>query len=143
MRLCLALVACLAAAPAAAQTYKWVDAKGVVSYSNRPPAEASRYAQPVAERISVYEADRELERAAARLAYRERIAEQEWLQRQRLMHEAELVKATLATPVEEPVVYSYPLYYRPVASGRMHGMHGKNRAPRANRLNLQDNFRRF
>ena len=83
-RLCALLLACLAA-PAAADTYKWVDAKGVVTYSNRPPAEAARYAQSVPERISVYETDRELPRAAERLAYRELIAEQEWLQRQRLM----------------------------------------------------------
>jgi hypothetical protein len=84
MRFCLVLLACLAA-PAAAQTYKWVDAKGVVTYSNRPPPETARYAQPVPELLSVYESDRELPRAAARLAYRERIAEEEWLQRQRLM----------------------------------------------------------
>ena len=84
MRFCLVLLACLAA-PAGAQTYKWVDAKGVVTYSNRPPPEAARYAQPVPELLSVYESDRELPRAAARLAYRERIAEEEWLQRQRLM----------------------------------------------------------
>jgi len=86
MRACVlfAALTCLAG-PAAAQTYKWVDAKGVVSYSNRPPAEAARYAQRVPELLSVYESDRELARAAARLAYRERIAEEEWLQRQRLM----------------------------------------------------------
>ncbi len=83
-RLCALVLACLAA-PAAAQTYKWVDANGVVSYSNRPPADAKRYAQSVPERISVYEADRDLPRAAARLARREQLAEEEWLQRQRLM----------------------------------------------------------
>jgi hypothetical protein len=86
MRACVlvAVLACLAG-PAAAQTYKWVDANGVVTYSNRPPQDAKRYAQSIPERISVYEADRELERAAARLAFREQLAEQEWLQRQRLM----------------------------------------------------------
>lgn len=83
-RLCALVLLCLAA-PAGAQTYKWVDARGVVTYSNRPPPEAARYAQPVPELLSVYESDRELARAAARLAYRERIAEEEWLQRQRLM----------------------------------------------------------
>jgi len=76
---------CLAM-PVAAQTYKWVDAKGVVTYSNNPPPAGTRNVQTVAERISYYEAEPQLlQRAAARLALREQLAEEEWLQRQRLM----------------------------------------------------------
>ena len=142
------LVVLLALAPAAqAETYKWVDERGVVNYSNTPPPAAAKAAQPIAERVSTVETDPALRRAAADKhtvpSHYEVMQQQEWLQRQRLMHEADLVKATLAPPVEDPLVYSYPLYYRPVGSSRMHGMHVKKRAPRANRLNLQDNFRRF
>jgi len=39
------LIALLAAAPAAAQTYKWVDERGVTNYGTKPPA--GRPAQPV------------------------------------------------------------------------------------------------
>jgi len=78
-------LACLAM-PVAAQTYKWVDAKGVVTYSNNPPPAGARNVQSVAERLSYYEAEPQLlQRAAARLALREQLAEEEWLQRQRLM----------------------------------------------------------
>ena len=123
-----------ALSPAAqAETYKWVDERGVVNYSNTPPPAAAKAAQQIAERVSTVESDPALRRVSADKCTApspyEVMQQQEWLQRQRLMHEAELVKATLATPVEEPVVYSYPQYYRPVASGRMHGMHGKKRPP--------------
>ena len=79
-----AFVLLAAAAPLAqAQTYKWVDERGVVNYSNTPPPQAVK-AQPVEERISVYASEPSLAQTAAvdrRLA----ALEAEWLQRQRLM----------------------------------------------------------
>ena len=52
-RLAAALILASAALPAAAQSYKWVDAKGQVNYSNAPPPHVAGIAEPVEERISV------------------------------------------------------------------------------------------
>jgi hypothetical protein len=71
----------LAAALARAETYKWVDERGVTTYSNTPPAAK---AQVVADRISVYPTDAALNREIE-LYRRMDLAEAEWLQRQRLM----------------------------------------------------------
>ncbi len=54
------LAAALAGAmPAEAQTYKWVDARGMVTYSNAPPAAGTgaKKVDAVAERVSVYTPD--------------------------------------------------------------------------------------
>ena len=85
------LVTALATAPACAATYKWVDEKGVVNYSNSLPPVSRSAAQNFAvveERISVYSPDPALRRAAAaRPARTSRdYAEAEWLQRQRIMY---------------------------------------------------------
>ena len=59
--LCTTLVAAL---PAGAQMYKWVDERGQVSYSNTPPPEAAqKKVESVAERVSVYTPDPEITRA--------------------------------------------------------------------------------
>jgi len=71
----------LVAALARAETYKWVDERGVTTYSNTPPAAK---AQVVGDRISVYTADPALNREVE-LYRRMDLAEAEWLQRQRLM----------------------------------------------------------
>ena len=71
----------LACALAQAETYKWVDERGVTTYSNTPPATK---AQVVADRISVYPTDPALNREVE-LYRRMDLAEAEWLQRQRLM----------------------------------------------------------
>jgi len=70
LRPCLPFSALLAAAlgvvlPAGAETYKWVDEKGVVTYSNSPPPDAKRAkkVEVVPERVSVYAPDPELSRA--------------------------------------------------------------------------------
>ena len=113
MRRLLALTLLLASA-AHAETYKWVDDKGVVNYSNTPPAKGAKAAQTVADRVSTYETDPMLRRVAnssAPTPY-EVMLQQEWLQRQRLM-------ATSQLPV-----YPYPPaethyragYYYPVAT---------------------------
>ena len=65
IRLPVVLVAILAAAPASAQVYKWVDERGVTNYSNRPPADpkAVRKLGLVEDRISVYTPDKALTQA--------------------------------------------------------------------------------
>ncbi len=100
-----ALLMLAALAPLAqAQTYKWVDERGVVNYSNTPPPSAAK-AQPVEERISVYAADPSLPRATA-VDQRLAALEAEWLQRQRLM-----AYAAAATPPAP--VYDTGSYYGP------------------------------
>src|SRR5690348_18024962 len=98
----LALLLLATAAPLAqAQTYKWVDEKGVVNYSNTPPPSAAKKIQPVADRISTYDPDPRLQRA---IAYGpspyELMAQQEWLQRQQLM-------ATAQNQQAAPVAYPH------------------------------------
>lgn len=57
--LAIALAAMLAGAPASAQLYKWVDARGVTNYSNQPPDDpnAAKNLRPVEDRVSVYSPD--------------------------------------------------------------------------------------
>jgi hypothetical protein len=59
--LSLPLVAC----PLCAETYKWVDEKGVTNYSGSPPAnvELAKKAQVIEERLSIYTPDPALTRA--------------------------------------------------------------------------------
>lgn len=99
-----ALLLLLVLAPLAqAQTYKWVDERGVVNYSNTPPPAAAK-AQPVDDRISVYASDPSLPRA---VAVEQRLAalEAEWLQRQRLM-----AYAAATTPPAPPAPSAYDDY---------------------------------
>ena len=58
----IAIVAVLAAAPACAQLYKWVDAQGVTNYSNQPPTDpkTAKNLRPVEDRLSVYSPDQGL-----------------------------------------------------------------------------------
>ena len=67
IRLPIILVAILAAAPASAQLYKWVDERGVTNYSNQPPADpkAIKKLGVVADRVSVYTPDPALMQAVA------------------------------------------------------------------------------
>jgi hypothetical protein len=108
-----------------AQTYKWVDERGVVNYSNTPPSSAAKKIQPVAERISISDPDPRPQRA---IAYGpspyELRAQQEWLQRQRLMATAQHQQAAYASYDND---YAYPYYYGPVL------VTGVTRAPRASR----------
>ncbi|MGA8048915.1 MAG: DUF4124 domain-containing protein [Burkholderiales bacterium] len=53
-----ALALLLAANTAAAQVYKWVDADGVTHYGNHPPPGIG--AQPVGDRMNVYQPDETL-----------------------------------------------------------------------------------
>jgi hypothetical protein len=111
MRRLLALTL-LMASVAHAETYKWVDERGVINYSNTPPPTAARSAQTVADRVSTYETDPMLKRMASYstpTSY-EQMLQQEWLQRQRLMAVSQL-------PVILPVESDYRSgYYYPVAT---------------------------
>ena len=72
----------IAAAPLYAETYKWVDEKGVTNYSNAPPASRAAKTKLVEDRISVIPSDPTLPRAAAALRAREARRDEEWMQRQ-------------------------------------------------------------
>lgn len=60
----------LAAIPAHAQVYKWVDERGVSNYSSAPPAAITAKLKPaiVADRISVYPSEPGLQRALAAIS---------------------------------------------------------------------------
>lgn len=62
LRLLLIPAAILAAGPACAELFKWVDARGITNYSNQPPADpaAAKKLTTVANRMSVYTPDKAL-----------------------------------------------------------------------------------
>ncbi|MBV9189688.1 MAG: DUF4124 domain-containing protein [Betaproteobacteria bacterium] len=105
------LLALLAAAPfAQAETYKWVDERGVVNYSNTPPASGATpaVAQAVSDRVSTYQTDPQTNNAIE--VYRRLDAnQQEWLQRQQIM-----AMQAQAAPASSP---AYNDYYYPPAYG--------------------------
>ena len=71
-----AVIGLLAWAPARAETYKWVDERGVVNYSNSPaPGKGTR----VEDRLSTYQSP------PLQAALASRAPDYEWLQRQRIM----------------------------------------------------------
>lgn len=79
----IAFLALAAATAAHAQTYKWVDERGVTNYSNTPPP--ARVAQTIIEdRVSVVPSEPVGNQTAA-LDRRLALQEAEWLQRQQLM----------------------------------------------------------
>jgi hypothetical protein len=80
-----------------AETFKWVDEKGVVNYSNSPPP-AGRARQGVAtveDRVSTYESEPALREPAAKAAAPD-YAELEWLRRQEYMMQAKALEASAA-----------------------------------------------
>jgi uncharacterized protein DUF4124 len=81
-----------AAMPALAETYKWVDARGVVNYSNKPPPAQAAKQVVVEERLSVVAADPSLAPAVramnARAARRAEYELADWELRQRLALDA-------------------------------------------------------
>lgn len=71
-RLALLAAALVAAMPASAEMYKWVDDNGVVTYSNTPPtARQPKKIEAVPERVSVYTPDAELSKAMSPEAKRD------------------------------------------------------------------------
>jgi len=85
----IALALTLAVLPARADSYKWIDSKGQVNYSNAPPPSALELIQLVEDRISVIGEDSATRDAAARMEARleqqRQYEAQDWLQRQRAM----------------------------------------------------------
>jgi hypothetical protein len=127
-RLFAAIFLMLAAAmPAAAAgtSYKWVDDKGIVNYSNTPPPEKFAKAKVVGERLSVLPPDPALNAAVAamnaRAAQRAQYEEADWQMRQRYL----LATARPSYPpanaygAADPYANTYyPLAYVPVFTVR-------------------------
>lgn len=111
----IALILAMAASCALAETYKWVDAKGVVTYSDTPPPSMAAKPQVVAERVSVMPPDPMLAPAAAaleaRLARRAQHEEADYLQRQRYMLEAQLTQMNYAAAADAYAAATYAPYY--------------------------------
>jgi len=104
-----AALAC-AGAQAHAETFKWVDERGVVNYSNQPSPGKAGSSTLVEDRISTYQSPPlhavELNRAP----------DYEWLQRQRIMAEIAASKAAAGdcsyrVDCRDPYLtsYGYPL----------------------------------
>src|SRR4051794_27189967 len=122
----LSLLAFAVALPAAADTFKWVDERGVVNYSNAPPA-GVKAAKPIPaseERVSIIETDAATKLASAERgpSYYEQQLEREWQQRQRLMaasNAAAAVQPACAAGYDCAGDYGYPYGFLPVfAVGR-------------------------
>jgi hypothetical protein len=100
------IVALLCGAPLArADTYKWVDANGVVNYSNTPPPEVAKSMTPqtVPDRLSSYSTD-PVASPSSDVSRRLDADQQEWLQRQYLM-------AMQASAAPAPAADYMPAYY--------------------------------
>jgi len=108
LRIFIALL--VAAAPLAqAETYKWVDERGVVNYSNAPPPDSAKGAIPaqtVPDRMSSYSTD-PVTSPSIEVSRRLDANQQEWLQRQYLM-----AMQAQAAPASAPAYgdYYYPTY---------------------------------
>ena len=113
----------MAASPALAETYKWVDAKGVVTYSDTPPPSMAAKPKVVEERISVIPPDPTLGPAVAamqsRAERRAKFEEADYLQRQRYMREAQANDAATTCPYGTicDVGYAAPAYYPEAVAG--------------------------
>ncbi len=125
-----------AALPAGAETYKWVDAKGVTNYSSTPPPGTAK-AQVIEERVSVVPTEPSLAPAIAEMraqaARRAEYVELAWLQRQRLMAEQPSGPTVGDCPYRAdcseayfPLVYpyGYPYAYPYYAQAPLRGMRG-------------------
>lgn len=137
-----------AASQASQQTYKWVDAKGVVNYSNAPPAEAAARVKAVEERISIIGPDPSVSRAAAAMREREarraEYEERDWRQRQSALLTQQQTSASAYCafgpdcgvsyyPEIYYPYYSYPAYGHRLGGGRLIGRLGPRPAPHVHR----------
>ena len=109
------LILAMAASPVLAGTYKWVDAKGVVTYSDSPPPSTATKPKVVEERISVMAPDPKFASAAAaldaRLARRAQYEEADYALRQRYMLEAQLTQMNYAAAADAYAAAAYAPYY--------------------------------
>jgi hypothetical protein len=138
-----------ASAGASAETYKWVDARGIVNYSNSPPAAAAAArVQTVEQRISVVGPDPSVGLAAAALREREarraETEEREWRQRQSALLAAQQQQMSASAycvygpdcgvsyypEIYDPYYYGYPAFYGSrYGGGRLIGRFGPHPAP--------------
>jgi Domain of unknown function (DUF4124) len=111
----LVLILALAASPVLAETYKWVDAKGVVTYSDTPPPSTAAKPKVIEERVSVIPPDPAFGPAAAamqaRAERRAQYEEADYLQRQRYMLEAQLTQMNYAAAADAYAADAYAPYY--------------------------------
>ena len=111
MRALVFLLATIAMAPLHAQTYKWVDARGVVNYSNVPPPARPVQATPIEDRLSVVTRDPNLAAATAaaqeQSARQAQYAHQEWLARQQGMMQEKALAAMYTPPADYVPSYGY------------------------------------
>lgn len=109
------LILAMAVTPAVAETYKWVDAKGVVTYSDTPPPSTAAKPKVVEERISVMAPDPMFASSAAaldaRLARRAQYEEADYALRQRYMLEAQLTQMNYAAAADAYAADAYAPYY--------------------------------
>lgn len=111
----------IAASPVLAETYKWVDAKGVVTYSDTPPP-ASAKAQVVGERISVLPPDPLLAPAVAameaRAAQRAQYEEADYARRQQFLLQAQASESAAGCYGSDcGIGYDAPIYYPYASAG--------------------------
>ena len=125
MRFALLVLALTATAPLHAQIYKWVDAKGVTHYSDKPPADRQAKPQIVEERLSIIPSDPALSAATSAMraqgARQAELAQAEWLQRQRLMLAAQAMPGDYSDcpyrmDCDWPYAYRYGYAYAPFVS---------------------------
>lgn len=125
MRALVLVLATAAAAPAfAQQTYKWVDERGVINYSNVPRAKPA-LALPIEERVSVVPRDPNLAAAVAASqaasAQQAEYAHQEWLARQQGMLQAQALAAMYPTPAADYLPSYWYGYGVPVVGRTVRG----------------------
>ena len=126
MRVLVLVLAAMAISPVYAQTYKWVDERGVVNYSNVPPPKRPAQATQIEERVSVIPRDPNLAAATAaaqaQSARQAEYAHQEWLARQQGMLQAQALEAMYAPPADYVPSYWYGYGYGvPVVAARGFG----------------------
>lgn len=116
MKALLPLVLLLAVSvPLQAETYKWVDERGVTNYSNTPPPARALQRSVVEERISVVPADPSLRAAGVALHMREARRAQAVASDWRLRQQFAAAPAALCPYGDcfysEPFFRSYPAYF--------------------------------
>jgi hypothetical protein len=131
LELAMILAAIAAAAPAAAEMYKWVDDAGVMHYSDRKPDDPKSAAQlkPVTGRVSVYSPDQPLLQAVE--VARQKRAKQEFQvepDRAPQRHMAPTAAQVPAEPCDQAdcdaLYYPYaPVTYIPVRRRPPHFVH--------------------
>ena len=109
MRVLLLVLAAMAVSTVHAQTYKWVDERGVVNYSNVPPSKRAVQATAIEDRVSVVPRDPNLAAATAaaqaQSARQAEYAHQEWLARQQSMMQAQAIEAMYSPPADYVAPY--------------------------------------